>query len=611
VYVGGSFIEANGIARSRLAALETSTGNLIPGWDPAPDGAVYAIEPAGDRIYVGGEFQSVGGGSAGLIAALDADSGNAVAWDPAGSSTPAVRVNSISVAGRDVYAGGDFGSIGGGNNYLESFDASTAAASGPFSPFVNNVVFAVEADDEFVIAGGTFTIAGSGSRSRVAALRPDGGLCPWNPSLNASVLDIVRVGDSVYVGGGFDSASASARPYFARYDIDRTPPITTMVLDPAKPNGDHDWYRTKPQMSFSTNDSGSTTEWWIPAGTPSSVSPYDLDSGVWEILYASTDAYLNREATRGPEIVRVDLDAPTATNLPPGIASGTATVTITGYDGTTYLEGGSVSGIDRIAWRASTAGEAAWSDWRTETGATATVSVYGKGIDRSVQYYSVDVAGNRSDTGSVTFTIPNRAPVAVEDRYSAVSGQALFVPAPGIFANDTDPDGDPIVRGRVVTFPAHGTLWADMLTGANSYTPNFGFVGEDSFGYEVSDGEATSTLGAVRFTVAPSLPPGHALTTPKTSTSRPRARRTFTLSGRIYPKHPTRPSAVLVQGDYFDGSQWVSGYGGVARMSRARSYTKYSRSLKLRVKGLWRFRAAHGQAGYATLYSDYRYVTVR
>src|SRR5207247_4491752 len=78
-------------------------------------------------------------------------------------------------------------------------------------------------------------------------------------------------------------------------------------------------------------------------------------------------------------------------------------------------------------------------------------------------------------------------------------GGTLSVPAPGLFALSSDPDGDTLTQATVTGAPSHGVVILQVQTGAFSYTPSAGFSGSDSFKYKVSDGltlsnEATITL---------------------------------------------------------------------------------------------------------------------
>ncbi len=105
-----------------------------------------------------------------------------------------------------------------------------------------------------------------------------------------------------------------------------------------------------------------------------------------------------------------------------------------------------------------------------------------------------------SDTESHDVQAANSAPTALDDGYTTLAGQPLTVAAPGVLANDSDPDGNALNAGPFAGPTANGTvnLQAD---GSFSYTPNIGFVGEDSFTYQATDGVAASGAATVRITV--------------------------------------------------------------------------------------------------------------
>jgi hypothetical protein len=74
----------------------------------------------------------------------------------------------------------------------------------------------------------------------------------------------------------------------------------------------------------------------------------------------------------------------------------------------------------------------------------------------------------------------------------------LTIPARGVLANDSDPDGDPLTA-VLVTGPAHGTLTLDA-DGSFNYTPAAGYSGPDSFTYRAGDGQLESGVATVRLT---------------------------------------------------------------------------------------------------------------
>jgi VCBS repeat-containing protein len=99
-------------------------------------------------------------------------------------------------------------------------------------------------------------------------------------------------------------------------------------------------------------------------------------------------------------------------------------------------------------------------------------------------------------------TVTNQAPVAVNDAYTTAEDTPLTVAAPGVLANDTDADGNPL-SASVVTGPAHGTLTLNA-NGAFTYTPDANFNDTDSFIYRASDGTAQSNPATVTITVSAS-----------------------------------------------------------------------------------------------------------
>lgn len=119
--------------------------------------------------------------------------------------------------------------------------------------------------------------------------------------------------------------------------------------------------------------------------------------------------------------------------------------------------------------------------------------------------YSATDGVSTSSPATVTITIlPNRAPSATNDSYAVTMNATLTMSAPGVLANDTDLDGDPL-RCLLVSGPAHGILILST-NGGLSYAPAMGYTGPDSFTYRAADGLTNSGLATVTVTVtAPGL----------------------------------------------------------------------------------------------------------
>ncbi len=113
-------------------------------------------------------------------------------------------------------------------------------------------------------------------------------------------------------------------------------------------------------------------------------------------------------------------------------------------------------------------------------------------------------------TVTITISGQNTPPVANPDSYNAQFNTPLNIPAPGLLANDTDPDDQTLII-ETATSPAHGTLQM-FNNGAFIYTPNTGFSGEDGFTYRVTDGTVVSNFTTVTIIV---LPEGLALLSPR------------------------------------------------------------------------------------------------
>jgi VCBS repeat-containing protein len=103
-------------------------------------------------------------------------------------------------------------------------------------------------------------------------------------------------------------------------------------------------------------------------------------------------------------------------------------------------------------------------------------------------------------TVAITVSAVNDAPVAAEDSYSTAEDTALTVAAPGVLANDNDPDNTTLTAS-VVTGPSHGTLTLHA-DGSFAYTPDANFNSSDSFTYRANDGTLTSNPATVAITVS-------------------------------------------------------------------------------------------------------------
>lgn len=130
-----------------------------------------------------------------------------------------------------------------------------------------------------------------------------------------------------------------------------------------------------------------------------------------------------------------------------------------------------------------------WTPSHAQVGTAAvTVRVTNAARQFSTQAYTIAVAQ------------ANGLPVAANDSYTVSAGSVLNIAAPGVLANDADPDGSALTA-VLVAGPGHGALTLNA-NGSFSYAPAAGYSGADSFSYRGSDGQALGNTATVSLTVA-------------------------------------------------------------------------------------------------------------
>ncbi len=134
-----------------------------------------------------------------------------------------------------------------------------------------------------------------------------------------------------------------------------------------------------------------------------------------------------------------------------------------------------------------------------------------------------------SNAGTVTIIVRgiNDAPVAVNETYSLNEDTPLAIAAPGVLANDTDADNEPLTALRV-SGPTHGTLTFNA-DGSFVYTPNANFVGPDTFSYRARDAAGATSLGSVGLVV--NAVPDAPIANNQVTTVSEDSRRTVALAG--------------------------------------------------------------------------------
>ena len=94
------------------------------------------------------------------------------------------------------------------------------------------------------------------------------------------------------------------------------------------------------------------------------------------------------------------------------------------------------------------------------------------------------------------------SPVARPDATNAIGNTLLTVAAPGVLANDSDPDGDAVSVSGFSATSANGGTVSVAANGSFTYLSAAGFTGADTFTYTISDGNGGASTTTVTVTVA-------------------------------------------------------------------------------------------------------------
>ena len=138
VFIGGYFGTVNGQTQRRVAKLDVETGALAPGFSVDVDDGerVMDMSIAGDRLFIGGQFSSVGGVDRSRLAAVDVTTGAVapgVDFDFEGKQNGgSIRIQRMDVSpdGESLVAIGNFLTIDGQSRaQVARFDIGTSTAT--------------------------------------------------------------------------------------------------------------------------------------------------------------------------------------------------------------------------------------------------------------------------------------------------------------------------------------------------------------------------------------------------------------------------------------------------------------------------------------------------
>lgn len=230
LFIGGSFLHANGALRPHAAIVDTANSPYT--WTQTFNDDVDAIAGYVGTVFMGGQFTGYSMPSRTYLAAIDLSTKALTSWAPVVDQP----VRAMSVNGTKLYIGGDFSTINSNARlHLAAYDLSTGALDLTWTPSTNNTVEALQAYTNgsgitMIYAGGNFTQASDGlgpkARSGAASFDASGIVSSWDPNpflLPSGGGDVralaINGSTSVYVGGNFTRINGSTGVTFvARVD---------------------------------------------------------------------------------------------------------------------------------------------------------------------------------------------------------------------------------------------------------------------------------------------------------------------------------------------------------------------------------------------------------
>ena len=205
IYVGGSFTQANGQVRSRIAAFTASTGALVGNFRPGVQTTVRAIAVSDSTVYYGGDFSTVNGVARGFVAANSVATGALLAWNPNADS--AVLAMTLNHSRSKLIFGGRFTHVGGQDQYGMTAVDPTSGAVVPWATtqLIRNAgkeaaVNSLTADAEAVY-GTAYHFGGGGNLEGLFMADNETGVVKWLEDCHGDTYDAHPTAGVVYVTG--------------------------------------------------------------------------------------------------------------------------------------------------------------------------------------------------------------------------------------------------------------------------------------------------------------------------------------------------------------------------------------------------------------------------
>ena len=208
IYVGGAFTKVGSVARTRLAAFSTATGELDSSWKPTANNTVRALGAFGSTVFAGGSFTSANSQGRQRIASFTGSTGSLGAWK---GTVPDGAVNALTVSpnGDRVVIGGSFTSYNGatapGYGMAATNSSSGAGMTWNIGKLIKNAgpngsILSLTSDSGGVYGTGYDFGAGAMFEGTFRASWSSGNIV-WIEDCHGDTYSVVPVGDAVYTTG--------------------------------------------------------------------------------------------------------------------------------------------------------------------------------------------------------------------------------------------------------------------------------------------------------------------------------------------------------------------------------------------------------------------------
>lgn len=225
ILIGGSFTSAFGQTCFNSAKITNLTGEVDNKWPFMTNSGVDCIKISKNDVYLGGNFSNIDNQTRYGLAKIDKKNGviNSV-WHPGEYGSSDYGVSCLAIDSNDVYASGNFTSIGLKSiKYLAKLNNTNGDAQDGWDTNPNDLVLCLAVSGNDLYAGGNFTNICGKSRKFIAKFNKNTGLLDtnWNPNIDSAIMCITVIGNDVYVGGLFTQIDGQTRHYIAKLNATR------------------------------------------------------------------------------------------------------------------------------------------------------------------------------------------------------------------------------------------------------------------------------------------------------------------------------------------------------------------------------------------------------